>query len=162
MELDTEVVLQILTAFLAAYFGAYLALNRFKKERQWQERYSAYIEIVNAISDLMVWATETYSRCKLLPSLDPGKHQDFYSGYENARLCLRRYSQSGKLVISSDVIAELEQLDTQLWSLEFDFENSAGDPQEYENLLSSHTKDVRDIADEFLKKIIPLAKKDLG
>ncbi len=87
---------------LAAFWGSQLALRKFKKEKLWQEKYNSYQEVLNALEALILWADETYSSNKLIPTIGTSTLEGIQS-FPAARLVLAKTTCIGKLLISTDV-----------------------------------------------------------
>jgi hypothetical protein len=155
-----EFATTIAIAFLSAYFGAFLALRKYKHEKQWQEKLAAYKEIFDALGNLMLWADETYSRVKMLPTTGVKEGTGFYQGYTHARVCLLKYSSIGRLVLCSEFSDKLEEINSELWQSEFSYEDTVGDPQEYEEALAAHARQVKSLIDARLASLVKLAKND--
>lgn len=65
------------------------------------------------------------------------------------------------LLVKDSFSDELEELSNQLWQSEFAYQDSVGNPEEYEEELAEHAKKVRGLVDGRLKKLVALAKSDL-
>lgn len=149
------------TALFAAFIGSYLALRKFKKEKIWQEKYNAYHEILSAIQNMKHWATETYSSCLCLPTIANSKGQEFHRGYAEARRCIAKHIDIGKLLISEEVANKLDELNQLLWKEDFRFGDEGIDDSNYHHELSEHAGNLLKIIDDRLEEIIKLAKKEL-
>lgn len=155
-------LISIVTAFFAAYAGAFLALRRYKHERRRQEKFEAYKEIIDALSDLILWANETYNESRLLPSLNLEVSERFSRGYSSARVCLSKYTDTGKLIVSEEVLDQLNELNNLLWQSDFNFEESSSTFDTYEDSIGYHAKQIKEACEEKLEMIIILAKRDLN
>ena len=149
------------TALLAAFIGSYFALRKYKKEKIWQEKYNAYQEILAAIQNMKYWADETYSSCLCLPTIGGHEGKEFHRGYAEARKCIAKYTDIGKLIISDDVAHRLDEMNSLLWAEDFRFEGEGTDDSNYHDELSKHAENIRRILDERMEGILNSAKKDL-
>lgn len=156
-----SIVLTAIAALVSAYIGANLALRKFKYEQHWKEKYDAYKEIFDALGNLLLWADETYSSCKLLPSIGAKEGPGFYKGYAHARVCLTKFSTSGRFIVKGTFSDELQELSNQLWQSEFVYDDALGDPALYDEELASHAEKVRELVQSRLEKLVTLAKSDL-
>jgi len=147
---------------LAAYFGSLLALNKFKIEKLWQEKYNSYQEILNALEALILWANETYCSNKLIPSIGTSKLEGVLS-FPEARRVLAKNTCIGKLLISSEVITELESLEQELWDEQFRADEECFHPNTFEeqDFYATHAENVKNIVQPRLDKIVNFAKTDL-
>lgn len=161
----SQSLLSWLTSFAAqlaaAFIGAFWALRKYKKETMWQEKYNAYQEILAAIHNMKHWADETYSSCLCLPTIGEIEGKELHRGYAEARRCISKYIDIGKLVISDKVAEKLNEMNGLLWEEAFRFEDEGMDDNNYSDELSRHAENVKKIIDGHLEEIITLSKKDL-
>lgn len=151
----------IATPTIAAVLGYFFVLWKYKKEKMWQEKYNAYREILDAIHNMKHWADETYSSCLCLPTIGVAGEEEFHRGYAEARRCVSKYIDIGKLVISDEVAEKLSEMNGLLWEESFRFEDTGMDDNNYSDELSRHAENVKKIIDGRLEEIINLSKKDL-
>jgi hypothetical protein len=145
----------------AAFIGSYLALRKFKKEKIWQEKYSAYQEILGAIQNMKHWADETYSSCLCLPTIGGSEGKEFHRGYAEARKCISKYIDIGKLLISDEVANKLDEMNQLLWEEDFRFGDEGMDDSNYHHELSEHAGNILRIINDRLEDIIKFSRKDL-
>jgi len=146
---------------LAAFIGSFLALRKYKKETIWQEKYKAYQEILAAIQNMKHWAEETYSSCLCLPTIGGIEVNEFHRGYAEARRCVSKFIDIGKLVISDEVANKLNEMNRLLWEEDFRFGGEGIDDGNYHDELSRHAENIRNIIDGRLEEVIALSKRDL-
>lgn len=151
-----------LIALLATLAGAYIALHKFKQEKVWQEKLIAYKEILNAIEGLRHWANETYCDCLGLPKIGLNEGKSFYKSYAEARMCISKYTSTGRLIIPKKIADELEELNTLIWQQDFVFEDTPADETNYQYLLANHAQAIQNIINNRLEKIIRLSRIDLS
>lgn len=149
------------TVLLASFIGSSLAWRKYKKEKIWQEKYNAYRELVGAIQNMKHWADETYSSCLCLPTIGGTEGEEFHRGYAEARRCISKYIDIGKLLISDEVGDKLNEMNKLLWEEDFRFGDEGMDDSNYHDELSGHAETIRKIIDDRLEDIITLSKKDL-
>ena len=64
MDLGAEVakgVVTLMVALVGAFAGAFLALQKHRREKRWEARYAAYEDILRAISAILTWVEESFS-----------------------------------------------------------------------------------------------------
>lgn len=59
-------LISFFTALIADFFGSYIAIKKFKKEKIWQEKYQSYQEILSALEAILLWSNETYCYQKMI------------------------------------------------------------------------------------------------
>ncbi len=154
------------TALLAAYFGSFLAIKIFKKEKIWQEKYQAYQDILSALEAMLLWADETYCRQKMIPTKGTqGVEGGNWPSFSEARRAIAKTTCIGNLLLPTEVIDELEALESDLWNENF----RAGDEAYYHSntfeeseAIAEHAGNVEKLIKPRLKSIITHAKRDLG
>ena len=148
----------ILIAFLSAYFGALIALQKFKKEKVWQEKFDAYKIILKSIHSMKHWADETWQGGHNLPTLG---HED--GGHFNKhRIVLAEYINIGELIISEKSISLLKDFEQEIFDSDMKLDElNSGDNQElYEHIVEYSDKTLK-IISQYLPQIINESKKDL-
>jgi len=155
-------LITFIVTLLAAFFGSLVALRKFKKEKLWQEKYNSYQEVLNALEALILWADETYSSNKLIPSIGTSTLEGVQS-FPAARRVLAKTTCIGKLLISKDAITELEAIEQELWDEEFRASEECFHPNTWEEqeFYATHAENVKKIVKPRLEKIICFAKSDL-
>lgn len=149
------------TVLFAAYIGSYLALGKYKKEKVWQEKYNAYQDILNSINKMLHWADEISASHQCLPVIGGTSEKELYQDYRDARKCISKYINVGKLLISNEVADKLSETDQLLWEEYFRFDNEGIDESNYNEKLAYHAEYIKIIINGRLEDIIKLCKKDL-
>lgn len=161
MEIDeiSKLLSPITVGFIAAYFGSLLALNKFKKEKLWDERKAIYKEIIEAFEELGCWSEYTRARHCCEPTIDVNVNFD-----ESLRVISKR-SAIGSLFLSEAFQKELEEANIKLSQTRFQIkEESMPDMYseqgraEWSLILS---REIREIVDNYLPKLISIAKKEI-
>lgn len=164
MDFQTEIFkggILLIVALVGAYFGARLAMLKHRKEKRWETRYTAYQDIMMAISAIHTWAEETYANTKLLPALNSEKMSELSKQFHSARHLLWRYARAGGLVLSTTSIESLDVLLTDLESERFRFEEEGVDDTNYDDVLSEHCEKLRSMLDKHIPLIMQAAEADL-
>jgi len=86
---------------------------------------------------------------------------EFHRGYAEARRCVSKYIDIGKLIISDEVSNKLNEMNRLLWKENFRFGDEGIDDSNYHNELSGHAENILKIIDGRLEEIIELSKRDL-
>ncbi len=157
----TSSITTLFVGLFGAFIGAILALWKSKKEKIWQEKYNAYQEILGSFYDMKHWASETSASCLCLPTIGGVNDKESYQKYAEARTCISKYINIGKLIISDEVAKKLDETNQLLWDEDFKFEDQGIDDSNYHQELCGHAERIEKIIDERLNEIIDLAKKDL-
>tara|TARA_R110001583_G_scaffold49686_1_gene155511 strand:- start:1767 stop:2273 length:507 start_codon:yes stop_codon:yes gene_type:complete len=154
------------TALLAAFFGSLLAIKKFKKEKIWSEKYKAYQDVLSALEAMLLWANETYCHQKMIPTKGTqGIEGGNWPSFSEARRVIAKTTRVGSLLLPTEVIDELEALESDLWN-----ENFRADDERYyypntheeSEAIAEHADNVEKLIKPRLKAIIQHAKKDLG
>ena len=103
-----QALIGIGTAILAARFSAGWALKRFQKERWWERKEKAYIEIIDSLSDLMAYAE--YCSERYMHSTTVSPPEKLSEKYQEARWKIEKATIIGALAISEKVAQALTEL----------------------------------------------------
>ena len=149
----------IFVGFMSAYFGSLLALNKFKKEKFWDERRSGYRSVIEAFEELDHWSeiVRAESCCEPSSSIE--------SKSEEALRVIAKYSKTGNLLFSNEFQQELESAYNNIRRSEFEIHNeSLGDMETERQRMewqAIHANEVRALVSKSLPKLIGLAKDEL-
>lgn len=153
----------ILIPFLAAGGGFWLASMKFKKEHLWQEKYSAYREILGAIEEMAYWADEASNETVMLPLIgwfDGKSSNDFYA---QARRQISKHIGIDRLLISCEAVVTLEKFQTEIFQEYYRAdEERSHNPHEEESEFGFHAREVQKITAKYLPHLTVLARNDLG
>lgn len=164
MDIGAEIAkgaVTLVVALVGAFIGALLALQKHRKEKQWESRYSSYQDILRAISNIHTWVEEAYASAKMLPALNSEKLSELSAQYHAARHLLWRYAKVGDLTISRASLISLEALLHDLEGERFRLDNEHFDDTNYDDVLSEHCEQLRAILDKHIPEIMRVAKADL-
>lgn len=154
----------IIIPFLSAWLGSLVALRKFKKERMWNEKYTAYQEILNAIEAMNLWAVEMQASSYMLPTIGYLDEKKPYELFAQARRQISKHACIGQLLISENVRIKLDKLQEDIWNESHRAEEESGAPENtFEGQLEfgDHAQKVHEIIHKYLPDIISLAKADL-
>lgn len=161
MEIDaiSKYLSPIAVGFIAAYLGSILALNKFKKEKLWEERRSIYKEIIEAFEELLYWSEYVRASHCCEPTIEGDIKFD-----ESLRV-IAKHSSTGGLFLSEDFQKKLEEAHVKLHRTRFQINeeslpdmNSERGQSEWMFVLS---KEIRDVVSNFLPKLITIAKNEI-
>ncbi|MFT4919815.1 MAG: hypothetical protein ACI8RU_002442 [Zhongshania aliphaticivorans] len=154
------------TALLAAFFGSLLAIKKFKKEKIWSEKYKAYQDVLSALEAMLLWANETYCHQKMIPTKGTqGIEGGNWPSFSEARRVIAKTTRVGSLLLPTEVIDELEALESDLWNENFRTDDERyyyPNTHEESEAIAEHADNVEKLIKPRLKAIIQHAKKDLG
>lgn len=149
----------ILVGFGGAYFGSMLALNKFKKEKFWDERRSGYKNVVNAFEVLDCWSEVVRAESFCEPS------RELDSKPEKSLREIEKYSKIGGMLFSAKFQKILVDTYCEISKMEFQVHNeSLGDSDSDDKMREwriVHATELRGIVSEALPKLIEVAKYDL-
>ena len=146
------------TGILAAFFGYLIAVRKFKKEKIWQEKYSAYQEILISLETMLLWANEIYAQNSMLPTIGAGDELNF----SQARRAISKQACIGSLLVSKEVISILNDIERELWDEDFRADDERSGEMDINNYMAQHAENVRKILGPKIDQIIELARQDLG
>jgi hypothetical protein len=149
----------ITVGFIAAYFGSLLALNKFKKEKLWDERRAIYKEIIEAFEELGCWSEYTRALHCCEPTTDVDVKFD-----EPLRVISKR-SAIGSLFLSESFQEVLEEANLKLSQTRFQIHEESR-PDMYSERgraewLLVLSGEIKEIVDNYLPKLISIAKKEI-
>lgn len=161
MEIDeiSKFLSPIIVGFIGAYFGSLLALNKFKKEKLWDERKSIYKEIIEAFEELSAWSEYMRSSHCCEPTISVKTTFD-----EPLRIISKR-SAIGGLFLSKAFQEVLEEANLKLNQIRFQVnEESLPDihsEQGRTEWLFILSKEVKVAIDDYLPRLMSIAKEEI-
>ena len=102
MEEFAKYTASILVGFISAYFGSLLAIVQFKKEKLWLRRKQAYVDIIDALYDLLQHCQihkEDYGQGT---GYSEEKENEFKERYNKAFWKIKKATDIGAFVISNE------------------------------------------------------------
>ncbi len=130
MEYIASFITPITIGFISAFFGSLVAIRKFKKEKLWERKEKAYGEIINALYDLLQHCEihkEDYGQGT---GFSEEKEQEFGDKYNKAFWKIKKITDIGAFVISSEahsILSELRNREMLNWE-----ENPSFDVYEHE------------------------------
>lgn len=161
--LSINILKDLLVPALAALAGVWLAMRKFKQERIWQEKYSAYQRVLESIEAVRYWGDEKASNVHMLPSIGWFGGKDARQFYAEAKREIAKQTSIGTVLLSEAFINRLSALqDEMLIETHRASEEIYGSDEETESAFGAHAERIRGIADRYLPQLIQLARVDLG
>ena len=102
MEYLSKILVPLLIGFVSAYFGSYLAVRKFKKEKLWERRERAYTEIIDALYAMLQHCEihkEDYGQGT---GYSKEKELEFRDAYSAAHWKIKKTTDIGAFVISNE------------------------------------------------------------
>ena len=140
----------VLVALLTSWFTVKFALRRFQSEKWFERRVEAYTKVIEALH-FMKHCTERQLRAEERGTDIPKEiESELVSSYRIGLADLRRLTDMGALLFSSEAIEVLDTLNTELLA-------ATGEKSWWEHL------DAEGVAiSKCLVKLRPIAKRDLN
>lgn len=154
-----KLVAPVIVGLVSAYVATILALNKFKKEKHWDEKRIAYSKVITAIEELQYWAERVRAQhcCEPFNSVEANK--------DEALRELQRYSKTGALIFSKpfhDALNEANSLIAQIiFAVDEESLGDRNDERALEELGFQEAIEIRKILDDCLPKLVILAKYEL-
>jgi hypothetical protein len=160
--LDIEVFFKwftpIVVGLISAYFASSLALKKFKKEKVWDERRSAYKEVIESIEEIIHWAEQVRASHCCEPTIGGEANVD-----EPLRK-LAKYSVTGSLIFSDEFHNLLKDANLKIHRLRFEIDDESkpdvGSEREMAEWNFQLANGIRKVLEECLLKLISVTKSE--
>lgn len=150
---------QITVGFVAAYLGSKLAINKFKQEKLWDERRFIYKEIIEAFEELGYWSEYIRASHCCEPTIEVSIQFD-----EPLRI-ISKHSATGDLFLSEGFQIILKEANIKLSQTRFQINEGRMQDENSEQVraewLFELSKEIREVVDSYLPKLISIAKKEI-
>ncbi|MBU2891822.1 hypothetical protein KO495_00630 [Colwellia sp. D2M02] len=154
---DLKILAPLIVGFFGAAFGAYFTLSRFKKEKVWDEKRELYSRVITALEDISYWAEQVRSEHCCEYSSRPESNVDA------SMREIQKLTVTGRLIMHDefyDLLVSVHQaIQTEMFRLH-EAAQEAFDNSQSEHLFR-HAVIIRDLAEEYLPKLIKAAKRNL-
>jgi hypothetical protein len=148
---------------VAALMAIWLATRKFKKERLWQDKYSAYQRVLESIEAVRYWADEASSEVAMLPTIGWFNGKTSSEFYAEAKREISKQTTIGTLLLSEPFVEKLNAFQTDLFGqTHIASEDHHENEREAHSAFGDHATAVRSLADKYLPELLQLARKDLG
>jgi hypothetical protein len=109
----------IVVGFISAASASLLTLRKFKQEKVWDERKSAYKEVIESIEELIYWSEQIRANHCCEPTI--GVEANFDSSIRK----ISKFSATGSLIFSADFQKDLEQANSKIHRLIFEIDEES-------------------------------------
>ena len=100
----------LLTTIGAAYFSALCATRRAFEQRWWERKEKAYVEIIEALYEIVRYLDLTAEEYLSMKESEPPKKGEFQKAYNEANWKIQRAADIGSFVISEKAASVLQKL----------------------------------------------------
>ena len=153
----------ILVPVSAALGAVWIATRKFKRERIWQDKYSASQRVLGAIEAIRYWGNEMSSDVHMLPSVGDFDGKSSEAFYAAALREVVKQRTVGTLLLSDKFVSKLDDFYAELYKERFsEGEEHYDGEQDAEFGFGRHAASIREISDRYLSQLLVLARKDLG
>lgn len=104
----------ITIAVVAAVLSSWLTVLRFRHERWWERKADAYVELIDSLHEMGMMPSEYLSAGSDGKHLSEEDEAELWSQFDAARRRVWRIADSADFVISSDVLAAITRMNTDL------------------------------------------------
>ena len=154
-----KIISPILVGFISAYCGSLLALNKFKKEKFWDERRSSYKAAIEALEELLHWSEQVRAEHYCEPS------NNVKAEPELALRVISKLARTGNLIFSTKFSETLKTIDLSISRAMFQIHDQSlgdcGSDRERAEWHLIEANEIRKIVEENLPSLIKLAKDEL-
>lgn len=104
----------ITIAVVAAVLTSWLTVLRFKRERWWERKADAYVELIDSLHEMGMMPSEYLSVGGSGKELSKEAEAELWSRFEAARRKVWRIADSADFIISSEVLAVIRKMNADL------------------------------------------------
>lgn len=149
----------ITVGFIAAFLGSKLALDKFKKEKLWDERRATYKEIIESFEELAYWSEYVRASHCCEPTIEGDIK------FDASLRVISKYSATGSLLLSNEFQKTLEKANSRLHQIRFQINEESlpdmGSERESAEWLFILAKEVSGVVGEYLPVLIAVAKNEV-
>ncbi|TYC57613.1 hypothetical protein FMN52_13755 [Marinobacter sp. BW6] len=142
--------LQIILTLLAAFFGAWFTLQRFRIERWWEKKANAYIELIEALHDMGLPPSEYFGAGVDGREVAPEREKELWENYHQAERRVWKIADSADFIISADVFDAIQRMLNGL--------SEARDAQDW----YQHLDETQIAVDRCLEEVKQIGSEELG
>lgn len=157
----------VAAASVAAYVGSMFALGKEKKEKIWTQKQEAYLNIIDALHNLIIWTEEEYSVNFPTPLPNSGKEKinEFRIDKDKSIQILKKHVHRSNLILSKTASEKLESILAEYFQEDdnffFDYHRYENPPYGKTIEISEHYSRLREIIQKHISGVIEIAKTDL-
>lgn len=134
----------------AAFFGAWLAMMRFRTERWWDKKADTYVELVEALHDMGMPPAEYFNEADRGRDLPEELSKELWESYTQAKKRVWKIADSADFIISSEVFEAIQKMRTGL--------QAARDAVDF----YQHLEETEDAVNNCLLEVKQIGAKELG
>ncbi|GGX71444.1 hypothetical protein [Saccharospirillum salsuginis] len=148
----------IAVGLISAYVASLLALRKFKREKVWDERRTAYKELIETVEEIIYWAEQVRASHCCEPTIG-------HEGDVNASLrTLAKYSATGALIFSDKFHEVVMNANIRIHKLMFQIDDESMPDLHSEREMADwrliQATEIRKILEECLPELIRVAKSE--
>ncbi|MGI2144482.1 hypothetical protein [Shewanella frigidimarina] len=148
----------IVVGFVSATLASQLALRKFKREKVWDEKRSAYKEVIESIEELIFWSEQVRANHCCEPTIA------VEANFDSSIRKISKFSATGAFIFSTDFQKTLEQANSKIHRLIFKVDEESkpdlGSKREMADWHFGLANGIREILEELLPKLIEIANRD--
>jgi hypothetical protein len=148
----SNILISLLTAFVASWLTAWFALRRFRAEKWWEQKFSSYKAIFEALHNMSIGFDEEFSAMARGRETSAEEQAAHVEKYRAGKSDLDKLIDFGEFLLSRDTVNTLQELMINL--------NKAGQTGEYHDFFG-YINDSNKALIECLARVRILAKRDL-
>ena len=144
-----NIILNIITALLSAFFVVKLSLRKFHAERWWEKKLEAYTSIINALHHIKNYSNtliDAEIEGKKIPATEK---ENLWNNYKKSKQEIERVTDIGSFLIANKAVKTLKS-----FSKELDSSKNA-------NSWFEHIDSLWGVTNDCLDAIKMIAKTDL-
>jgi hypothetical protein len=149
----SNILISLLTAFVASSLTAWFALRRFRAEKWWEQKFASYQTIFEALHNMSTSFDEEYSAMARGSEISKEQQVANTEKYRAGEKALDKLIDFGEFLFSRDTVNALQELMRDL--------NKAGQTDEYYDYFG-YINDSSQALKKCLARVRILAKRDLG
>lgn len=158
LEILKLVIIPVVLAFSSAYFGAWVAIKKYKEEKLWDERQKSYRIVIDAFEELIHWAEQNRASYFCEP------FNNIETKYEESLRIISKYATVGESIFSKEFHQVIVDADNALYRCRFGVNEESAGSRETERACAEWNlvlaNEIGGITSEHLLKLIQIAKKD--
>ena len=148
------------------YLGFVLGLKKYRREKLWEAKYQAYMEIIKSMNTIQLFYGENYKSLASLPSIGNEKLQELEKEQNMALLNLRIHVNTGSIIMSKKVSSLasdiLHMIDEELFQYEDKLTYTEQNSNEGTSLVADHSNVIKKIIEKELPEVLKSMKEDLA
>lgn len=145
-----KILLQALISFSAAFLAAWVATRRFRDEKWWEKKVTAYGQLVDALHRMKWPAAENIDAFIESRDISDDENERLWQEFKKARRNVWRIAENSSFLISPEVLSSIQVMERAI--------SSARNSQSWFDNLNVQYEAI----DSCLNKIKEIGAKELG